>query len=329
MADLRSLMQIAPSTAAYFTGQEFADSRQKEQLEQQKLAQTIQDLKASAEQAKQMNPLLLEQQRLKNQTSQAELPGVVADSTLKGINADFAKQTKETKVEEAKTKLDADRAKLFDTRSKQFMELAPILEAIPTHLGQRSAAAIQMLGQIGLDVNSPQAKVLLQSPETMPAVMKKIAQRMAEQSSAYIQAMDTTKLSRESAERIAKGNNATQIQMNRDRIESAERRAASKQQIQDDVKQLVAQVQAGKLSFEKAAAAFEIKSFLEKDPELKQEYAEMARKFEEANLKAKNAAAQGKPDVAGMGIPTQTITPALGGGAKPKQGTKENPIVLK
>lgn len=327
MADLRSLMQIAPSTAAYFTGQEFADSRQKEQLEQQKLAQTIQDLKASAEQAKQMNPLLLEQQRLRNQISQAELPGVVADSTLKGINADIAGQTKETKVEEAKTKLDADRAKLFDTRSKQFMELAPILEAIPTHLGQRSAAAIQMLGQIGLDVNSPQAKVLLQSPETMPAVMKKIAQRMAEQSSAYIQAMDVANFNKGVQKDIAAGNNATQLQVARINADSRLQAAAARSQ--KKASDIISQVQSGKLTFEKAATAFEVMASLEEDGEKKQAYFDMAKKFEEANLKAKNAAAQGKPDVAGMGIPTQTITPALGGGAKPKQGTKENPIVLK
>jgi hypothetical protein len=114
-------------------------------------------------------------------------------------------------------------------------------------------------------------------------------------------------------------------------IEVAKIGAASREAIANAKKKatdIVSQVQAGKLSYEKAAVAFSVMSEMSDDPTDKAKYLQLAQTYEQMNLNAKNAASQGKIDPgAATGLPTIQTPPVLGGGGA-KRGTAENPIDL-
>lgn len=75
---------------------------------------------------------------------------------------------------------------------------------------------------------------------------------------------------------------------------------------------LLSQVQSGKLSFEKAAVAFQVMADMEQNPDLQTQYAQKASQFQEAALKQANARAAGTPDIGSMGVPVQNVQPNLG-----------------
>jgi hypothetical protein len=77
---------------------------------------------------------------------------------------------------------------------------------------------------------------------------------------------------------------------------------------------LLDQVKAGKLSYEKAAVAFQVLADMTDDKELANQYVAMARKMEAANIAAKNAQGGSKVDIGaigeGKGIQSNTSPPS-------------------
>lgn len=119
---------------------------------------------------------------------------------------------------------------------------------------------------------------------------------------------------RESHEKIGAANNAASISVARINAESRLAVANARNKAQD----ILSQVQAGKLGYEKAATAFEIMSSMSTEPEEKKRYAEMAAQFSVADQKSKAAGRQIPVDLSAMGIKTQQATSTLGTGGTPQ-----------
>jgi hypothetical protein len=106
--------------------------------------------------------------------------------------------------------------------------------------------------------------------------------------------------------------------------ESRRAAAAGKQKATD----IVSQVQAGKLTPDKAAVAFSVMSEMETDPNQKLLYQQQAAKFEHLAMNLRAAQNQGKPDIgAATGLPTQQLPPALGPGATPPTNPTNQPAL--
>lgn len=122
--------------------------------------------------------------------------------------------------------------------------------------------------------------------------------------------LDKTKLQTGSAEKIAGMNIASREKMNQDNLGAGKYVRASKggQGIAD----IQSAVQTGKMTAEKAAVALHGAAMFTEDPEQAQKYREMASQYEQFAMNQRNAMAGGKPDLGQMGIPTQTMAPALG-----------------
>lgn len=109
-----------PSISAQMMAREqFANAAANDQLSQQK---AMQDYLYQ----EQENPLKLEQLGLNNQTTQAQLPGVAANSRLLGVNADMAEATKDSNIS----------AKLSGNRKQMSQDQADMLNNFGQQMGQ-------------------------------------------------------------------------------------------------------------------------------------------------------------------------------------------------
>lgn len=334
MADLSQL--LGPGTAALWAGQN-------QKLEQEKAMADAERIRTEMEAARQKmafdqqaNPLLLENKRLVNEGLSAGLPGITAKSEQEVLDTEFKKQTQPGKINQTNLdnlfKGDEAKAKRTEMFGKLFTSFGPLVSQIPDAPGARLSAIQQLMTQAGFPADSPETtaygQILSQVPSSkLPEVLKAIGEGMVKMSAPYIQATDVAKISADARLEAKEKEIEARAKIEADKLKAKLGQASEKSKT--TAKSLIEQVQAGKLTFEKAATAFEVMAAMETDEEAKKKYSALARTFEEANLKAKNATAAGKPDLAGTGIPVQEIKPSLGGGAKPPQGTKENPIVLK
>jgi hypothetical protein len=146
-------MQVSPITAAGMMG---SDNALDTQMTQQKLADLIQ----AHAQADQMNPLLLDKQRLANQTTEAELPGVVADSGKKGVDYQIAQQTMSGTIQGTNAKNQLEVLKQQDAQREQFqnilMEGASALQGVA---GPMQGTALRAyLQQNGINPDTPIAQ---------------------------------------------------------------------------------------------------------------------------------------------------------------------------
>lgn len=206
MSDLSALMKIAPSTAGYMVGQNQGQARQSEALKQQELQAIIQAKMQEAQQAQQMNPLLLEKARLGNQGLQAGLGGIEADSLQKTLDAQRTQQTNPGVVESTnalnKGKVRDEKVKDVEGINNFFITAGSRLKETPPAL--RMQALVAQMGESGIDPQSPQAQAQLQrlskmDPITLPGYFEKLAQQTgklkAQQNPAYHQAIDVANIS--------------------------------------------------------------------------------------------------------------------------------------
>lgn len=329
-------VQSLPGIGAYWAGQRERQDQEQNQAKLLELQQLIKAREQEAAFAQQSNPLKLERMGLENQGLQAGLPGIVADVEGKQLGVAITKATQDSSIKATNAenifKTDSNKAKRVGAMAEAFTQFGPLLKQLPDAPGARGNVLRTLMEQSGYSLDTPEGQAfskILESTSSaqLPDALISMGEQLIKMTAPYIQATSVANINKTAQKEIAAGNNTTQIQMNNDRINASNQRAVSKGQT--TASDIISRVQSGKLTFEKAATAFEVMASMEEDPEKKQQYATMARNFEQANLNAKNATAQGKPDMAGSGIATQTVKPALGGGAKPQQGTKENPIVLK
>lgn len=118
--------------------------------ERAQMAARLQDMLQQTQQRAQVNPLLLKQQELANQTTQAQMPGLEAQSSMQADRANISRSTIGQQLEEAMRKhrtnmTDADFKEIGQT-GQAFSQVGEYLSGIP--VPARHAAAKQMLGQM-------------------------------------------------------------------------------------------------------------------------------------------------------------------------------------
>lgn len=191
MADLSQLMQVAPTTGAFFTGQKFASDQQQDLLRQHELAQTIAKMQQDFAFNEQNNPLKLENSRLTNQGlgitnetnslanqfTQRTQPGKIA-----ATNATSAGTVSKEHIEQAK--------RLTDVFTRGAYEVANMPEM------QRTARLMEVAKMNGLDPNDETVRQFVQlgtaNPQQLIAVQNKIREDIAKHSTEMAVAREGT-----------------------------------------------------------------------------------------------------------------------------------------
>lgn len=295
--DLQSLFTMAgPATSGWNAGvKEFQDQRSNDlaAIIQQQNARKMQQEYGQNEL---MNPLRVQQQSLTNQGMEAELPGKRATASKLMDEADISTATKKGKIDKfnREERLASLKAKLDegDTIFKLATQAARFIGAGP----DAEARKMQLL-ESGTIPPGPFYDALSNTPATeMFGELSQAQQDFARLKDEYIkmigQVQETGKETRKTR----------QMEIDAGRYAKSGGKAGD----------ILAQVKAGKLSYERAATAFEVMAMYEDDPDLKAQYLEQAQKFEQANLTSKAAGVTGKPDISQMGLPTQKPQPSLG-----------------
>jgi hypothetical protein len=334
MADLSDMFKVAPVTAAGFTGANQALDQRNKQVENARLAQVLADLQQKHSQNEQSFPLDLETKRLANQSSMAKLPGEEAKSLSEVLKARMGQQTFDTDVAAANSKNNAavskDQSDQYDRYRTHLIEFGSELEKTPVPM--RAGALKSMLDAAGY-ANMPQDffNRVSADPQRMPQALREAATAMgqmkAQQAPAYHQGVDVAELTRTSAEKIAKGHDATALATERMRQDGKVQAAKLRE---NKAKDIIGLVRTGKMSYEKAATALHIEGTLaENDDPNKKVYLELAAQMQEAGLKQKREGAPGRVDPGGMGVETVPAQQPNLGKAAPPLGSAANPIKLK
>jgi hypothetical protein len=238
MSDLSSLMQIAPTVGAGFIGRNQALEEDTTRLKQQELADIIAQRAAEAQQKSQMNPLMMEHQRLVNQGLEAGLPGLLAESRSKGYKADKEAATMDSDIQAVNAanadKIDEDKVKKVDRMRKFFTESSQVLKDTP--VPARAAQMQNLMVGSGLDPNHPMAQALMgklqANPDNFPEVMAQLNDRLgdlaAKANPATNASMRNMDVQRASAEKVAAGNNATSLEVARINAAARENAASSR-----------------------------------------------------------------------------------------------------
>ena len=335
MSDLSQLMTIAPTTGAGFTGINQRNQEQMDMLRQRELAELIQQRAQEAQQSAQMNPLKLQNQQLVNQGLQEGIGSISAKAAQDKLNARKATATYDSDVATAISDNENKRGKnAEDAReraTKFLLQAGPELEAQPVPL--RAAAFKAMVEQAGMNVNNQQIQNMMllaqQNPGGFPSAIAAYAEKLGAQAEAMSptarSAKSVAKINRDSAERVADGNNKTQLEVAniqaKSRVTAAESRGKKAQDLLTHAKQ------GGFKTYESAAVGFKILADLAEDEDEKAKYLKAAQQFEAAVKEKPNTGA--KPDLNELGVP---VRKAVSSFDEPKRtrgtGTKDDPIKL-
>lgn len=293
MADLNGLIQQLPGIGALWAGQNQALSQQKQGLDNNQLQVQIQELQQKMQQDQAMNPLRQQQLSLQNQGLEAGLPGIQATSSSLQSKAKSDAATWESDAEHKRLKNlfenDKDAAERTDRVGKRMIALGPLLENVPSAL--RAAFVTE---QMGKDMNPQMTQLLTQvKPDDLPKVLMQAGQKAAELTEPYLQATSVAKTNRDSAEKIAAGNNATSIQVARIQAEAKKTAASGKGKT---IEMLIA---ASKTATEKAEK-LEAAAAATEDEELKQQYL----------IRAREARQRAAEDAANRGLATPRVDAA-------------------
>jgi hypothetical protein len=337
MADLSNFFQVAPTTASMFMGRQFAQEREMEALKQQELANIIAQRQAQEARNSELHPFELEQRRLANEQTGAQIPGIQAESTLKGYKARMAGETYDTDVKTAKAKSQGDYEEEQVKRAQKVHEFltsaSPELEQIPPPLrGQYFRSRIEASG---FDPNSPQVQRTMQmvglDPEGAPARLRqeseKLGKLLAQRTSAYQQAAETSA----SHERVAAGNNRTQKEITQMNIEAGRwNKSARGGSAQDQLEKALVSG-----SWDKAATAYDYmaqEAAMNGDQQQAIYYQQKAKEYADKFLQSRSG---GSPRAGSLDMgqvtdmPTNPAPTTQAPSLPTQKGTKENPIVLK
>jgi hypothetical protein len=331
MNDLSSLMQIAPTTGAGFAGINQRNEELMSQLKQRELAELIQAKALETQQSQQMNPLKQQHQQLVNQGLQEGLGSIGAKAKDDQLKARKNQLTFESDVETAisdnKEKRGKNEENARDRATKFLLEAGPQLESVGAPM--RAAAFRQMVEQAGMNVNNQQIQNMMllaqQNPEAFPQAISAYAEKLGAQAEAMSptarSAKAVAKTNRDSAERIAAGNNKTQLEVAniqaKSRITAAESRGKKAQDLLTHAKQ------GGFKTYESAAVGFKILADLAEDEDERAKYLKAAQQFEAAVKEKPNTGA--KPDLSELGVPVKKAVSSFDeGGSVPKASQKHS-----
>jgi hypothetical protein len=301
--DLNSMFQnLGPAGGAMLTGMQMRDTQNEQESQQAYRQAQMDEIMQRTAQQKLMNPL---------------------DLQAKQQSLDTGKLALETGgLANKKTQLELDAAPL-EIQVKNLQRSSQLLGAASTYLStvppvQRHAALKQYAVENGINMNSPTIQGLWNQlssvkGEEIPKVLNNFRENVMRQESTVYSHLKGLEISGQTSRDVAEIG-----------ARSRETIAKSKAKATD----IVSQVQAGKLSYEKAAVAFSVMAEMADEPTDKAKYLQMAQTYEQLNLNAKNAASQGKIDPGAMtGLPTINTPPVLGGSnAAPTNPGNRKPI---
>lgn len=316
MSDLTSLMKYAPGSAGFMMGQNNTQSQQSEALRQQELKQLIAQRMAEEQRKQQMAPLEMDKLRLGNEGLAAGLPGITADSKLKGLNAQFTEATNPAAIEGTTSKfanqVDEDKFKMINRFQDWTIKTGVSLEQTPPLL--RKQALLERLQAAKMNPDNPMVKNFMtelnqMDPQMWPKYFGDLANKLGEieakQNPAYRASTENSVRSDATTRRGQDISASTSRYVANKGAESRIKVAElKKQKLASDI---VAGVKAGTIGYEKAATHFEILSMMEEDETKAEQYAKAAKSFQEAHLRAKREGAAGRPNPEGVGV--QAVPP--------------------
>lgn len=209
MPNLSNLFKVAPTTASFFTGQQFADDQATSQVNRERTLADIAKMQQDLEFNSKANPLKLEQMGLVNRTTEATLPGIVADSDKKSTDARMARETFDTTRD---TTNSTNQLTMMGNHIKQAQQVADVftnaameVQGLPPPL--RAARLRQIVASNQMDPNDPNVQQFVvqasENPELLVQRSNAIKTNIAQHLPAYIQALAQTKLQGENSERVA------------------------------------------------------------------------------------------------------------------------------
>lgn len=328
MADLASLMRIAPTVGAGFAGIDQRQQEQKNLLQQQELAQLISARMQDAQFKAQQQPFELEKLRLGNQKASAELPGISADSRLKGVTADIATATKDSSIDATNT----------DNRLKAFTKIGTHLGTLAGDLDglsdlEKPAAFVNSINGLGLPQHV--AQQIIQRYSRIPPNMlsKKLlddSQKILRSTPAHAQAIDQEAMQQKGQTERVRMQTASAERVAEKNAEARRKQIGDAKTIIDTTVQKA--LQRGARSGHAALIAAAEWARQNNIPELSAQYAAMAEQIRpQAEAEIANVAPKpGEIDVGGLGgLPTTPPRPIAPPGAAPKPGpTSQNAAIV-
>lgn len=330
---LETLFQNLGPVGAYYAGQREADARLAGEQESLKRKAELAKMQEELLNAQLSNPIAREQGRLQNLTTDAALPGVQANSQKAGFEAQKMGATLPSTIRAVNSNnidtLDENGQKAFMRMGQYAGVLASQLEGTPPIA--RHSVVTQFMDSQGIPKDNPivqKAFAMLEKipAEKLPAFLKSMSDKILTSTPEYKKSFDIAEMNRASQERIAAGNNRTSVEVANLNNDTKLRVAEAKKAQAGNV---VSAVMSGKVSPDKALAAFQTAAAAATTDEERAYYQDLSARMQTIiNNSVPGQGLGAKPNaaaVAGM--------PGSGGnnpyeGTKPKPGTKENPIKL-
>lgn len=218
MADLTSLMRLAPTVGAGFAGINQRQGEQMEALKQMELSQLMQNRGGAEQRAQSLHPFAMDKARLDNQGLEAGLPGITADSSLKQTNATKAAGTLESDIEVGNV----------ENKMKAF-------KAIGTHLGsiasevegasdiEKPAAFVRALQNMGVPPKAALSMIKRYGstpPSELVKRLKEDGERMLRENETYVRTLDQQRLQEQGANSRNAASNASQQKIEQMRIDA-------------------------------------------------------------------------------------------------------------
>jgi hypothetical protein len=246
MADFlpSNYMQLSPHMAAFGMGRERKRQDEQHESKQKELAMILEGLKQQNQQSAQMNPLMVEQQRLKNQQTGVTTQGLEHSNQSQELQNILKRRTQESEIaatnQKNETGVVADKAKALSTLGQEFIKLGPYLDSVPEV--DRHRAAVSHLESLGMQKGTPAGemfgkKIASMNPATMGKDLEAMGEKLLRQTPQYAQAMDQEKLQQDGANTRQASQNATQVQVANIREQGRAKQSASlEDQIRADMK---------------------------------------------------------------------------------------------
>jgi hypothetical protein len=229
MNDLSQLFQYAPTVAGGFAGANQANAELMEKLRQMELSQLMQTRTQDAQLKMEKHPLDLEKMMLANETSRAQMPGLVATSRKLGVDADVAEGTKGSTIDSTNTK---NNMEAYQKVGGHLGSIASGLNedaSVPPH-----AALATRLDALGLPAQFKQGLIQRYSkvnPGDLAKRLQEDSDKILRETPGYAQAYDTTAMTTDAS--IIK---SAEDRRSRERIAEADRNAGKfdrSKQVQD------------------------------------------------------------------------------------------------
>ena len=218
MADLSSLMQIAPTTAAGFMGINQRNDEIMDALRQQELSQLMTNRAGEESRKTAMHPFELEKARLGNETTSAQLPGVIADSDSKRLKAKREGATYQSDVDAT---LSENAMKTYKAIGSHLGSMSNELEKVPDI--NKPAVFAEALKKMGLP-ESAQRQFMDRygrySPSELVRVMRADSERILRENEAYVRTMDQQRLQEAGANSRNAATNSNQVKIEQMRIDA-------------------------------------------------------------------------------------------------------------